>query len=85
MGIKHRNTCKATFKTLNILTLALQYILSLTTFMINNLEHFAFNCAIHNKLTRHRGNLNVWQSYLWLRQIKGSLSEHKMLTVCQNF
>jgi hypothetical protein len=67
-GIQHRSTCRPAFKTLNILTLALQYILSLMTFMINNFEHFTFNCAIHNNLTRHRGNLHVLQSHLSLRQ-----------------
>jgi hypothetical protein len=67
-GIKHRSICRPAFKTLNILTLALQYVVTLMTFMINNLEHFTFNCAIHNKLTRHRGNLHVLQSHLSLRQ-----------------
>jgi hypothetical protein len=41
------------------------------TFMINSLELFTFNCAVHNKLRRHSGNLHVLQSHL-LRQ-KGSL------------
>jgi hypothetical protein len=36
--------------------------------MINNLEHFAFNCAIHDQATRHRRNLHVLQSHLVLRQ-----------------
>jgi hypothetical protein len=40
----------------------------LMTFMINNLEHFTFNCASHNKLTRHRGNLHVLQSHLSLTE-----------------
>lgn len=67
-GIKHRSTYRTAFKTLSILTLALQYILSLMTFMINDLEHVTFNCVIHKKLTRHRGNLHVLQSHLSLRQ-----------------
>jgi hypothetical protein len=66
-GIQHRSICRPAFKTLNILTLALKYVLPLMTFMINNLEHFTFNCAIHN-LTRHRGNLHVLQLHLSLRQ-----------------
>jgi hypothetical protein len=39
MGMKPRPV----FTKLNILTLASQYILSLMTFMINNLEYFTFN------------------------------------------
>jgi hypothetical protein len=35
--------------------------------MITNLERFTFNCAIHNKSTRHRGNLRVL-SHLTIRQ-----------------
>lgn len=68
MGMKQRDTCRPVFKKLNILTLASQYILSLMIFMISNLEHFTFNCAIHNKSTRHRGNLHVLQSHLTIRQ-----------------
>jgi hypothetical protein len=68
MGIKHRSTCRPAFKTLNILTCAPKYILSLMTFMIHNLECFAFNYAIHNKLTMHRGNLHILQSHLSLRK-----------------
>jgi hypothetical protein len=39
--------------------------------MINNLEHFTFNCAIHSKLKRRRGKLNVLSYnhiYISLRQ-----------------
>jgi hypothetical protein len=68
MGMKQRDTCRPVFKKLNIPTLASQYILSLMIFMINNLEHFTFNCAIHDQATRHRGNLHVLQSHLVLRQ-----------------
>jgi hypothetical protein len=55
MGINHRNSCRPVFKELNILTLASQYILSLMTFVKNNLELFTFNCTVHTKLTRNRG------------------------------
>jgi hypothetical protein len=37
-------------------------------FMISSLEHFTFNCAIHNKSTRLKGNLHVLQSHLTIRQ-----------------
>jgi hypothetical protein len=70
MGMKHRDTCRPVLKKLNILTLASQYILSSMIFMINNLGHFTFNCAIHNKSTRHRRNLHVLQSHLAMRQKK---------------
>jgi hypothetical protein len=68
MEMKQRDTCRPVLKKLNILTLASQYILSLMIFMISNLEHFTFNCAIHNKSTKHRGNLHVLQSHLTIRQ-----------------
>jgi hypothetical protein len=68
MVIKHGSKCGAAFKTLNILTLGSQYMLSLMTFIINSLEHFTFNWAIHNKSTKHRSNLHVLQSHLSLRQ-----------------
>jgi hypothetical protein len=43
MGMKPREPCRLEFTMLNILTLASQYILSLMTFKINNLEYFTFN------------------------------------------
>jgi hypothetical protein len=67
MGMKQRDTHRPVFKKLNILTFASQYILSSMIFMINNLEHFTFNCAIHDQATRHRGNLHVLQSHLVLK------------------
>jgi hypothetical protein len=68
MGINHRNSCRPVFKELNILTFASQYTLSLVTFVKNNLELFTFNCTVHNKLTRNRGNLHVFKSHLSIRQ-----------------
>jgi hypothetical protein len=68
VGINPRNSCRPVFKELNILTLASQYILSLMTFVKNNLELFTFSCTVHNKLTRNRGNLHVLQSRLSIRQ-----------------
>jgi hypothetical protein len=86
MAIKHRSTGRPAFKTLNILTLASHYIPSLMTSMINNLEHFTFNCAIYNKLTRHIGQLHALQSHLSLRQ-KGVhyMSGNLFLTACKSF
>jgi hypothetical protein len=68
MGINHRNSYRPVFKELNISTLASLYILSLITFVKNNLEHFTFNFTVHNKLTRTRGNLHILQSHLSIRQ-----------------
>jgi hypothetical protein len=66
--MKYWESCRAVFKILNILTLASQYVLSLMTLMINNLEYFTFNYAIHNKLTRDGRNLHVPQTHLAMRQ-----------------
>jgi hypothetical protein len=82
MGMKQRDTRRPVFKKLSILTLASQYILSL---MISNLEHFTFNCAIHNKSTRHRGNLHVLQSHLKIRQKGVHYMSVKFLTACLPF
>jgi hypothetical protein len=68
VGINQRNSCRPVFKELNILTLASQYILSLMTFVKNNLELFTFSCTVHKKLTKNRGNLHVLQSHLSIRQ-----------------
>ena len=68
MGIKCRDSCRPVFKDLTILTLASQYILSLMILMRNNLELFTFNCVVHNKLTRNRGNLRIPQAHLPNRQ-----------------
>jgi hypothetical protein len=38
------------------------------TFVKNNLELFAFNCVVYNKLTRNRENLHVLESHLAIRQ-----------------
>jgi hypothetical protein len=68
MGMKHRESCRPAFRKLKIVTLTSQYILSLMTLMVNNLEYFTFNYTIHNKLTRHGRNLHVPQSHLAMRQ-----------------
>jgi hypothetical protein len=78
MGINHRSSCRPVFKELNILTLAVQYILPSMSFLRNNLELFTFNCAIYNKLPWNRGHLHVLQSLLSIRQ-KGVYYECKNL------
>ena len=68
MGMKHRESCRPAFIKLNILTLVSQCILSLMTFMINNLEYFTFNYSIYERPTRHERNLHVLQSHLAMSQ-----------------
>jgi hypothetical protein len=53
-GAKSRALCKPLFKTLQILTLPSQYILSLMTFLAHNLEYFTFNSSLHNINTTKR-------------------------------
>jgi hypothetical protein len=57
-GAKSRVLCKPLFKTLEILTLPSQYILSLMTFLAHNLEYFTFNCSVHNSNARKRLHLH---------------------------
>jgi hypothetical protein len=82
VGPKCRNSCRPVFIDLNILTLALQYILSLMIFMRNNLELFTVNCVVHNKLTRNRENLHIPQSHL---TTKRGILVLKFLIVYQSF
>jgi hypothetical protein len=49
-----RASCKPLFKTLGILTMPSQYILSLMTFLANNLEYFTLQSSIHEVNTRGR-------------------------------
>jgi hypothetical protein len=53
-GSTSRASCKPLFKTLGILTMLSQYILSLMTFLANTLEYFTFQSSIHGKNTRGR-------------------------------
>jgi hypothetical protein len=56
-GSKSRVPCKRLFKALEILTLPSQYILSLITFMIYNIEYFTFNSSVHSFNTRKKVQL----------------------------
>jgi hypothetical protein len=56
-GSKSRVLCKPLFKALEILTLPSQYILSLMTFMIYNIEYFTFNSSVHSFNTRKKVQL----------------------------
>jgi hypothetical protein len=58
MGAKSRASRKPLFKALEIMTLPLQYILSLMTFLVHNLEYFTFNFSINNINTRRKLELH---------------------------
>jgi hypothetical protein len=60
-GTGYRNSCRQLFKTLKILPLQSQYIYSLLCFVVNNFDSFRFITEIHNRNTRHRLNLNLYQ------------------------
>jgi hypothetical protein len=68
MGISPRNTCSPLFKSLRIMTVFTQYILSLIKFLAKNLECFTFNNGIHTNFTRNRTSLHVPQTNLSLSQ-----------------
>jgi hypothetical protein len=58
MGAKPQTPCRALFKKLQILPLSCEYIFSLLNFVINNLEHFQTNSAIHCVNTRNKHHLH---------------------------
>jgi hypothetical protein len=69
--------CKPLFKTLGILTMPSQYVLSLMTFLANNLEYFTFQSSIHEINTRGRvqlqkpiANLTSYQRGVYYASIK---------------
>ena len=76
-GSTFRASCKPLFKTLGILTMPSQYILSLMTFLANNLEYFTFQSSIHEINTRGRvqmqkpiANLTSYQRGVYYASIK---------------
>jgi hypothetical protein len=54
-----RASCRELFKKFNILPLASEFLLSLLSFEVDNLETFQTNSDIHNISTRYRYNLHV--------------------------
>jgi hypothetical protein len=52
-------TCRELFKKFNILPLASEFLLSLLSFVVDNIEKFQTNSDIHNICTRYRYNLHV--------------------------
>jgi hypothetical protein len=58
-GTKRRASCRKLFKKFNILPLASEFLLSLLSFVVDNIEKFQTNSNIHNISTRYRNNLHV--------------------------
>jgi hypothetical protein len=64
MGLRYRQSCRKHFKELNILTLKLQYIFSLSLFVINNRHRFEANSEMHHVNTRTTYDLHYPLSQL---------------------
>jgi hypothetical protein len=60
-GIGNRTSCKHSFVTLKILTLASLYIYSILCFVVDNMSQYYFVSDIHNRNTRQGINLNLYQ------------------------
>jgi hypothetical protein len=58
-GTKRRASCRELFKKINILPLASEFLRSLSSFAVDNIETFQTNSDIHNISTRYRYNLHV--------------------------
>jgi hypothetical protein len=58
-GTKRRASCRELFKKFNILPLASKFLLSLLSFVMDNIETFQTNSDIHNIRARYRYNLHV--------------------------
>jgi hypothetical protein len=58
-GAKRRASCRELFKKCNILPLASEFLLSLLSFVVDNMEKFPTNSDIHSISTRYRYNLHV--------------------------
>ena len=55
---KTRASCKPLFKSMGILTLTSQYIMSLMKFVLQNEERYTFNTEVHNINTRNKLKLH---------------------------
>jgi hypothetical protein len=58
-GTKRKASCRELFKKFNILSLSSEFLLSLLSFVVDNIETFQTNSDIHNISTRYRYNLYV--------------------------
>jgi hypothetical protein len=57
MGLKKRDSCRNSFKEMEILPLCSQYIYSLMLHTVNNIHLFTRNTEVHNNDTRQNINL----------------------------
>ena len=57
-GARSRGLCEPVFRALEILPVSPQYILSLMTYMANNMEHFSFKFSVHGINTRKKLQLH---------------------------
>jgi hypothetical protein len=63
-GAKRRASCRELCKKFNILPLASEFLLSLLSFVVDNMEKFQTNSDSHSISTRYRYNLHVPNSNL---------------------
>jgi hypothetical protein len=63
-GTKRRASCRELFKKFNILPLLSECLLSLSSFVVDNIETFQTNSDIHHISTRYRYNLHVTNTNL---------------------
>lgn len=61
-GISRRQSCKAHFTNLRILTLTCTLIISAATFVYSNPDHFPLNNAHHSHFTRYNTNIFIPKS-----------------------
>jgi len=64
MDAGNRETCRKLFKKLNILPLHSQYILSLSLFVVKNINMFKSNSMVHSINTRHYSDLYLHSGHL---------------------
>jgi hypothetical protein len=58
-GTIRRASCRGLFEKFNILPLASEFLLSLSSFVVDNIEKFQANSDNHNISTRYRYNLHL--------------------------
>ena len=61
---RNRESCRELFKKLNIRPLHSQYILSLSLFVVKNINMFKFNLMVHSIHTRHCSDLYLPTTHL---------------------
>jgi hypothetical protein len=58
-GTKRRASCRELFKKFNILPLSSEFLLSLLSFVVDNIEKLQTNSDVHNISTTYRYNLHL--------------------------